>query len=83
MLKLFLIEEGEEEEDKSSRTPNSLNLPTSLPLRVAQVLELWPIFPQCEHFLAIIANTNYLQNFRLREKKKDRIAEITDRHYST
>jgi hypothetical protein len=40
MLKLFLIEEGEEEEDKSSRTPNSLNLPTSLPLRVAQVLEL-------------------------------------------
>jgi hypothetical protein len=75
MLKLFLIEEEEEEEegeeDKSSCTPNSLNLPTkSLPFWVAQVLELWPIFPQTEQFLAIIACTNNLNLGANREEER-------------
>jgi hypothetical protein len=50
MLKLFFMET--QEDDKSSWTPKSLT-PTKLlfPLKELQVLELCPMFPQCEHFL--------------------------------
>ncbi|KAL0345119.1 UNVERIFIED_CONTAM: hypothetical protein Sradi_4343200 [Sesamum radiatum] len=60
-LKLFLMGilmlSEEEEETTSSCTPNSLTPPPvlygTLP-EVLQVLELWPMFPQCEHFLPIL-----------------------------
>lgn len=61
MLKLFFIaieeEEEDEEEDRSSCTPKSLTPATRVPLKLVQVLELWPMFPQCEHFLPISAQT--------------------------
>ena len=65
MLKLFFntaIEDGDDDDDneewedkRSSWTPKSLNRPPeTCRLRELQVLELWPIFPQCEHFLPIL-----------------------------
>lgn len=58
------IEELQEDEDAeediiSTCTPNSLmnSLPSAeSDLRFVHVLELWPIFPQCEHFLPISLN---------------------------
>ena len=55
MLKLFFM--ATEDEDKSSWTPKSLSPPTAVALKVVQVLELWPMFPQCEHFLPISLQT--------------------------
>lgn len=55
MLRHFLIMGKEpDEEDKSSCTPNSFTPLGRIPLLLLQVLELWPLFPQCEHFLPII-----------------------------
>lgn len=61
-LKLFFMgiteededDEGEEDE-MSSCTPKSRTTPTTslAPFDELQVLELWPMFPQCEHFLPI------------------------------
>lgn len=73
MLKLFLMEieleilDNIEEELLlciSSWTPKSLSddPPTKVVvvvgLKFEQVLELWPMFPQCEHFLPIFLKTN-------------------------
>ena len=65
MLKLFLMgkEEEEDDEEASRWTPKSLMiplLPTKLGvegMKLVQVLELWPMFPQCEHFLPIFLPT--------------------------
>lgn len=61
MLKLFFMENmeewEEEEEYTSSWTPKSLSDPPTKvveALLFVQVLELWPMFPQCEHFLPIL-----------------------------
>lgn len=59
VLKFFFIatqvDDADDEEeviDRSSWTPKSLRPPTRPPLCwELQVLELCPIFPQCEHFL--------------------------------
>ena len=52
MLKLFLMG-TQQEEDKSSCTPKRRSPTKVVPLKDVQVLELWPMFPQCEHFLPI------------------------------
>lgn len=54
-LKLFFI--AAEDEDMSSCTPKSLTPPATAALWVVQVLELWPIFQQWEHFLPIFTQT--------------------------
>lgn len=64
MLKLFFMETHED--DKSSWTPKSLT-PRKLlpyPLKVLQVLELWPMFPQCEHFLPIFFEPTQTLNLK-------------------
>jgi len=73
MLKLFFM--GIEEEGgggggggggiMSSCTPKSLSPPT-VPLKMVQVLKLWPMFPQCEHFLPIITITQQIAISRSR-----------------
>lgn len=61
MLKLFFMaREGEAAaaaEVRSSWTPKSLSPAATVPLKLVQVLELWPMFPQCEHFLPIFLQT--------------------------
>lgn len=59
MLKLFLMvtQLDDDEVDRSSCTPKRRRVPTrdDPDLKDVQVLELWPMFPQCEHFLPIIS----------------------------
>ena len=65
-----------------SWTPNNLNL-VSLCFWMVQVLELWPTFPQCEHFLTISlsislslsqmesqTNTKFFQKYNIKGLKR-------------
>lgn len=95
VLKLFLMakeeeEEGEFEEEASRWTPKSLirPLPTKFvveALKFVQVLELWPMFPQCEHFLPIfhqdkgwsflLLNSNNDETQKKKSKSRERERE--------
>lgn len=61
MLKLFLMVT----QVVSNCTPKRRSPTKDVPLKDVQVLELWPMVPQCEHFLPIINYSHFNKDYFL------------------